>query len=194
MGNNGKNWNHEKLIGQKINRLLVESIDRKNSRDARIYYVCRCDCGQRTSVRKDALTTKERYSCGCFQIEQASIGKKRLPPGERAKRNQFGKYRQGARKRKLEFKISYKKFCELTKLNCFYCGGAPYKRWNVHGGDFCISNGLDRIDSSKGYIETNVVSCCQKCNTAKSSMTIEEFKNHIKLIYNNLFNEKPYES
>jgi hypothetical protein len=42
-------------------------------------------------------------------------------------------------------------------------------------GSFTYS-GIDRIDSSIGYIEGNVVSCCSKCNTAKSDMPFDEFR------------------
>lgn len=40
---------------------------------------------------------------------------------------------------------------QLMAQPCFYCG-LP------HG------HGIDRIDSSKGYTEDNVRSCCEKCN------------------------------
>lgn len=49
-------------------------------------------------------------------------------------------------------------------------------------------NGIDRLDSSIGYVKTNVVSCCTKCNYAKHEMTIDEFKEWIKKIYINFIN------
>lgn len=184
MGWNGKNWQHEKLIGQKINRLLVESVDLSQS--PRIYYICRCECGNKSRCRKEALTTKKVVSCGCFQKEMARIGKKRLPKGERARRNQYSKYIQGAKSRNLEFNLSYKEFVDLTQLNCFYCNSKPLKRWNVHGGDFCTGNGIDRIDSAKGYEINNVVPCCYECNRAKSNMSLDSFKKLISAIFHNL--------
>ncbi len=36
-------------------------------------------------------------------------------------------------------------------------------------------NGVDRIDSKKGYEETNVVPCCKMCNFAKKELKYEEF-------------------
>ena len=58
---------------------------------------------------------------------------------------------------------------------CYYDGSLPEPY-----------NGLDRIDSSKGYELGNVVPCCMRCNSAKNNMTVEEFKEHIKRIYNHL--------
>ena len=48
--------------------------------------------------------------------------------------------------------------------------------------DYEYSPSIDRIDNSKGYIKGNVVSCCKKCNTAKNTMTTEEFKQWIKKV------------
>lgn len=45
-------------------------------------------------------------------------------------------------------------------------------------------NGIDRIDSTKGYSADNCVPCCSKCNRMKLDHSIEDFKNHISKIYN----------
>lgn len=55
---------------------------------------------------------------------------------------------------------------------------------NEHGQ--FLFNGIDRIDSLKGYILENVVTCCYQCNYAKSDLDIEEFKNLVIMIYKNL--------
>ena len=47
---------------------------------------------------------------------------------------------------------------------------------------------IDRINSSKGYVKDNVVITTNKINLMKSDMSIEEFKNQIISIYNNLSN------
>ncbi len=36
-------------------------------------------------------------------------------------------------------------------------------------------NGIDRIDSSKGYVKTNVVPCCKICNLMKGTKSVKEF-------------------
>lgn len=70
MGKTNKNWYHENLIGEKINRLTVEKLVLPII-NSRVYYICQCDCGNIVKVRKDALTNKTRMSCGCFQKEKA---------------------------------------------------------------------------------------------------------------------------
>jgi len=45
-----------------------------------------------------------------------------------------------------------------------------------------IYNGVDRIDSTKGYIKDNLVPCCEICNKAKSNLDIEIFLNWVNRI------------
>lgn len=39
-----------------------------------------------------------------------------------------------------------------------------------------LYNGIDRVDSKKGYVAGNVVTCCRNCNQAKSDKSIDEFE------------------
>lgn len=54
---------------------------------------------------------------------------------------------------------------ELMKDKCWYCG-----EFDERG-----LGGIDRIDSSKGYTEDNVVSCCKMCNYMKERWSQESF-------------------
>jgi hypothetical protein len=47
---------------------------------------------------------------------------------------------------------------------------------------------VDRVDSSKGYEKGNIVITSYKCNCAKNDMSIDEFKELITQLYNNLEN------
>ena len=51
-----------------------------------------------------------------------------------------------------------------------------------------MSYSIDRIDSSKGYIEGNVVITTTKINLMKGTMSTEEFKKTIEELYNNINN------
>lgn len=51
------------LKGKKFGKLLV--IDKAERRNGRNYWRCRCDCGNLTDVRVDALTTGNTKTCGC---------------------------------------------------------------------------------------------------------------------------------
>ena len=52
-----------------------------------------------------------------------------------------------------------------------------------------IESGLDRLDSSKNYLEDNLVFCCPKCNTMKYSDSPEDFINKIKSINDNIIDK-----
>jgi hypothetical protein len=45
-------------------------------------------------------------------------------------------------------------------------------------------NGLDRIDSKEGYIESKLKSCCGNCNYMKSKYEYKKFMDKCMLIYN----------
>lgn len=47
---------------------------------------------------------------------------------------------------------------------------------------------VDRLDSSKGYIEGNIVITTNTINIMKNNLSLEEFKKQIKLLYNNINN------
>ena len=83
------------------------------------------------------------------------------------------------------FDLTEKQFKELTQKNCYYCGAKPNNVVNRkdRNGSFTY-NGIDRVDNTKGYTIDNVVTCCRHCNTAKNSMTLEEFKCWIEKVYN----------
>jgi len=83
----------------------------------------------------------------------------------RTPKGRFSSYKRHARRRKLYFLLSFEDFNAFLNKPCFYCGD--------------ISLGLDRIDSSVGYIKENCVPCCFRCNSMKSNLTQSEFFSHI---------------
>ncbi len=77
----------------------------------------------------------------------------------------FTTCRAQARQRGIEFNLPRLLSDDLVTDYCFYCGAEPSP-----------TNGIDRVDNLKGYIEGNVVSCCSDCNYAKKARTVMEFK------------------
>ena len=173
---------HQELIGKKFGRLLLNSFEKIGER---IYYHCQCDCGNKTRVRKDAL--KLTQSCGCAQVEAAiEVGKnKKLPKGVAARNQIYHKYKQRAKSKGIEFRLSYEEFLEYIVENCVYCGCKPKQKSCNCGkkNDFCIYNGIDRVDNKQGYISSNCVPCCGDCNRAKGDLTLEEFKKLIAKVH-----------
>lgn len=84
------------------------------------------------------------------------------------------------------FELSIEEFKILIKSDCKYCGDPPSNSLNVYAGGHSSSHrvqngkiiyqGIDRIDSSKGYVIDNCNPCCKSCNVAKNDLDIIEFK------------------
>lgn len=141
---------------------------------------CLCSCGSTVVVRLWDLKSQKTESCG----SHPRFDDRSLP----AFRNIYNhSYRNRALKNGLEFNLSEERFRRLTQMDCHYCGSPPlnksYRAVNGKRGQFksgsthsqYIYNGLDRVDSSKGYTLDNVVPCCGICNHAKHTMSYEQF-------------------
>lgn len=76
-------------------------------------------------------------------------------------RGKYTSYKNRSKSRGLIFSLTLSEFEDITALPCNYCGD--------------ISGGIDRIDSSIGYIHGNIVPCCEQCNTMKLDYTVTEF-------------------
>ena len=79
---------------------------------------------------------------------------------ERSHKRRFTEAKKTAKKRNIEWKLTFNEYSSLIDLPCHYCEnqlGKPVKR----------SIGLDRLDSNKCYELDNVVSCCYQCNCMK---------------------------
>jgi len=104
--------------------------------------------------------------------------------------------KNGARKRLLEFNLSTEYIINLLysqNFKCFYTGLLMDLTGRKRGFS------LDRIDSTKGYIEGNIVLCLRYVNTMKMDMDVNEFINFCGIIYNNvklhkdfLSNQRPF--
>lgn len=90
---------------------------------------------------------------------------------------------QSAMDRKLEFNLSFESVKTLLKFpTCYYTG----RKFENEGP---YSRSIDRIDSSKGYIEGNVVSCTIDINGKKSNLSDDE----IELLYHKIVLHKKKE-
>jgi 5-methylcytosine-specific restriction endonuclease McrA len=173
------------LTGQNFGRLKV--IKRFGS-DKWKYatWLCKCICGKEIIVNCNSLRRGNTKSCGCLQREKASESNS-LPSGLSNMRQTIINYKNGAKKRGLEYKLTEKQFSEITKKDCYYCGEKPKGITNGKRTNRAyIFNGLDRIDNTKGYTTDNVVPCCRNCNYAKHQLTLQEFKEWIRRVYNRM--------
>ena len=175
-------------------RLLVIEYKGKDDRGKHMW-LCKCDCGNFKVVVGDNLSSGKSKSCGCLKKEFLSKSG-----------NQFGLYedREEAilkvqyshlKQRNKKFNgdiIPYEEYKKKVKDKCFYCGleysreiedRCERKDGKKLSNTIIRINGLDRIDSNIGYTSENTVTCCKYCNVAKSTMSIDDFMDWIKRVY-----------
>lgn len=180
----------------KYGRLTVVSHAGKDHRNKHLW-LCLCECGNEKIVVSDNLSSGKSNSCGCLKDEVLA-----------RKGNQYGIYKDrevallkvqySHLKRRNKAKgfddvISFNTFRTLSKSPCKYCGleyskeiedrlneSKKQKRLSDH---ILKCNGIDRIDSLKGYTDENSVACCKHCNTAKNTMSKSEFYGWVKRVY-----------
>ena len=185
---------YKNLIGQKFNKLLVLSENRIENN--KTYWNCVCDCGNEKITHTSLLTQDKCKSCGCSRHDESY---NREPNREYAiiKRLYSHMIKKRSKKMNFEYDININEFEKIIKSNCYYCGlensnfasdrlysvinGKEYK-YNISDIIFRF-NGIDRIDSNKGYLMDNVVPCCRYCNSAKNDMSVIDFKKFISRIY-----------
>ena len=84
----------------------------------------------------------------------------------------FKIYKRSARLKKHEFTYSEDEFKALISNPCYYCNTLDEKGFN----------GIDRMNQSVGYIQSNGVSCCTMCNWLKGSLDSATFIKRIRHI------------
>lgn len=91
----------------------------------------------------------------------------------RTLRGRWRKMRKTAFCRNMDVLLTFEQYENLIKPNrCHYCENSL----PMAGG------GIDRLDSSKGYIDGNCVPCCHICNQMKNDLTVQDFLSHISKI------------
>lgn len=145
---------------------------------------CLCECGNTIIIPPYRLKNGNTKSCGCLLAERY-----RRPPNKNANFNcAIRTYKKNAKKRNLLYEISDSDALKLMKSNCYYCNAVPANRYRmVKSCEPFIYNGIDRVDNTLGYIIDNCVPCCIKCNTAKSDMSMNEFKQWLHVVYNRIY-------
>lgn len=141
--------------------------DRRQTAAARGLVAVCCGCGYETSFSTLARflnNVRRCRECGYYTEEEAAL------------RKHQSTYMHGAKKRLLDWGISFEEFSSIVKNVCYYCGEQPKQRlagkvWNFAG--------IDRIDNSLGYRIDNLRPCCRTCNVAKNNLSEEEWKTKI---------------
>lgn len=168
------------ILSRKWGKLTPIEFIGYTEKSKRTLWKCKCDCGTEVIVRSDCLRTAKSSgstkSCGCAGIQRR--GKEAptwLGVGD-ISGSKWASFRCGAKIRNLEFSISLEyawdlflrqnKKCALTNRDIFFSNNKS---------QIGSTASLDRIDSSRGYIEGNVQWVHFKINIMKMDMSTKEF-------------------
>jgi len=144
-------------------------------------------CGQEQEIDIHDLRRSRRRSLGgstsckgcANRMKRGTFA--RLPVGESLLNTFECDYRKAATIRGLSFDLSREVFRALVFAVCTYCGQPPTQQRSSNW-DTILVNGIDRVDASVGYIESNCVTCCKTCNYMKRLMSRDEFLDHVRKI------------
>lgn len=196
--------NHNEFIGFKVGKVEVINFDKTIERKNRLthYYNYKCECGNIETAPKNSLLAAKRNELKNKKIIYSCSNCRRDKLSEWAKINCFrhtsvedarcsvlhSNYRSKCKLKNWEFNLTFNEFKKLVMSNCHYCNLEPNKfRKDIaktrQGISRTYFNGIDRIDSSKGYTLNNVVPCCEDCNKAKRNLSYVQFLDLIKRIY-----------
>ena len=113
---------------------------------------------------------KNRAKCRTYSRKFYNQNKDRLSLDRKTPKYRYSRYKDSAKQRGIEFKLSFEQFLTFWNKVCHYCSNS------IKGV------GIDRIDNSKGYEIDNCVPCCEWCNKMKLGHTQNEFFDQVKKI------------
>jgi hypothetical protein len=161
-------------IGKEIGGVkILKSLD---VRKGRLFVECQCsNCNKIFEVKFHNVYKGNYKSCGCQQFQKTFNNPRWKGIGE-ISGSYFYSLKRGAKSRNLQFEITLDEIWNLFQKQNYKCAlsGVDLKfnsNRKAHDGNAS----LDRIDSSFGYIITNVQWIDKEVNYAKQEMTNEQF-------------------
>jgi hypothetical protein len=156
-----------------------------------------CKCGN-----KIILSGWRKYNIKCCSLSCPELNKERgashRKPKNRTINEQYNSHIYNAKIRNLN-SLQKEDWLKIVFLPCYYCGETDTRNYAKYPAyrkklkntltediiaEFEVKmNGVDRLDSTKGYDIENCVPCCGTCNFIKSDCTEEKFIIHITKIY-----------
>lgn len=178
--------NHE---GKKYHHLTMIKPVRSGGAGKGMYWLAQCDCGTTREVRASEASLGYVKTCGKCSYHLALVQGAGAKGGHkfsqnhgknRGLREQERRYIYSAMKRSIPWHLTPREFEQIVKQPCTYCQAEPreYKARLKKGKGRQVSalmNGIDRIDSSKGYTLDNCIACCTMCNRMKLDLPIADF-------------------
>lgn len=176
------------IIGTRFGNLEVIDFFQyyhSGTRSKRPLWLCLCDCGNLSIKSQTDLNGRLQPRCrGCAYATRKQ-STQRVDAWERLFNLTI---KNRAKKKQIFVSLTISQFKKIASKSCEYCGNAPKLKSylytnNIYAiGKEIYANGIDRVDNSKGYEITNVVSCCDICNRAKGALSLPDFKEWIQRI------------
>lgn len=179
------NINTTNIIGQRFGSVVAikrTGIMNFKSGQRHSLWEFKCDCGETFISRLNNIKRKKYKDCGkCTNPDPHT----KLMYGESSLKALYDSYIRRAKYADLNFNLNIEEFKKITSMNCHYCGIEPSQKKfaNKLSYGHYLYNGVDRLDSTKGYLTSNVVPCCKTCNFAKRDLSYGDFINWLKRAY-----------
>lgn len=172
---------NQDLVGKKIgNWLVLELINNGETK-----YKCECQC-ERKTIR--IMSAHHLFSCDKCKFCLGAYNKRNCWTGcGELSGRQWSKYVWGAKKRKIKFNITVKYAWNLFLQQNRQCAisGLPIQfKPNTRSPYSELTASLDRIDSSKGYINGNVQWIYKEIQQMKWDLDEEYFIDMCNIIAN----------
>lgn len=178
----------ELSIGVKIGEL--EIIGRPVNKKMRGAFTAQCSCGNLLIAfsKRDLDSKLKNLRLGKIIACKDCTNKHYIEnrTNEQLYRYVFNSSVRSAKDRKIEFNLTREYFTKLILKPCKYCGeiNSNERQDRLNSSENISYNGIDRIDSSKGYTIDNTVPCCDTCNMMKNKYSVGFFKEHCKKVSN----------
>lgn len=158
-----------------VNSDFVNGIDRKNSSIGYILDNCTACC-KMCNYMKGSLSVDVFIKRAEHVLSYQNRINGNLYPEcfSNHKGSPYLFYKQRAIDKQLEFLITKEDYDNIIQNDCFLCGKQS---------DENNTNGIDRMDSKKGYVLDNINACCGECNYMKNIWDYDEFINKLVAIY-----------
>lgn len=145
--------------------------------EAKSGWICKCVCGTTKHISGSQLIRGKSTSCGCKQYTR--LGQRKYDFEESTWRVLWTSHKSGAMKKNRTY-LTFDEYVNQLKMNpnCWYCGIDPPTREPLLGRQKSApinAHGIDRIDSSLGYLAGNIRTCCKECNIAKNNRSEDDF-------------------
>lgn len=170
------------LSGQTFGDLYV--IQRDFTKTKRVNFLCRCKCGKIKSIFSHYLTAGKNKTCGCSRHFTGNKSNSWKGCGD-ITGHYFAHIRGQAKIRNLEFTITIEELWNLFEKQGGKCNlsGIPLDMFINRNKSRSAS--LDRIDSSVGYIPSNIQWVHKDINYMKRTLSQAQLLKYCCLIADN---------